>query len=294
MNAKWSPWISAGLFAVALLGLGGVAAAQSSQPPPPQQGAQQTDKDKQPSPAPLTLDAAPPPVSAEEEAAFKAFQDVPTTDKSTKIQTGEDFLKKYPQSRYRVVIYSNLASAYFASGQVQKLTEVAGKELEINPNDVAVMAIMAQTLSRTYKANTPTPQEAAKQLQQAEQYAKRTIEITPTMPKPANLTDEAFANAKADTLEMAHSSLGLVYLQRGKFGEAIPELEDAIKADRNSDPDPVNYYLLGIANDNSSHFDAASQAFAKCGSLQGTLQTTCQKSAEASKKKGATQLSAPK
>ncbi|HEY2460834.1 MAG TPA: hypothetical protein VGI16_08500 [Candidatus Acidoferrum sp.] len=297
MNRKWN-WITAAVFAATLPTLGGVASAQSqqgSQPPPAQQqGQQQTDKSKQqPNPAPLTLDATPPAAAAspEEEAAYKAFQAVPATDKAKRTQSGEDFIKKYPESRYRAVIYSNLASVYFSSGQIDKLTDVANKELALNPNDVSVMAIMALTLSRTYKANAP---DAAKQLDTAEQYAKKTIELTPTLPKPDNLTDESFASAKADTMEMAHSSLGLIYLHRGKASDAIAELEDAVKVDRNPEPDPVNYYLLGLANDSTSHFDAAAAAFAKCGALQSTLQAQCQKNAEASKKKGATQLSAPK
>jgi len=40
--------------------------------------------------------------------------------------------------------------------------------------------------------------------------------------------------------------IGLVYVRRGKNAEAIPELEQAVKIDPNLDP--VNYYLLGMAN----------------------------------------------
>jgi hypothetical protein len=38
------------------------------------------------------------------------------------------------------------------------------------------------------------------------------------------LTDEAFLMARrnSDTLEMAHGGLGLVYIRKAKFAEAIP------------------------------------------------------------------------
>jgi len=93
---------------------------------------------------------------------------------------------------------------------------------------------------------------------------------------------------------MAHSGLGLVYLRQGKYNDAIPELEQSLKIDPNPDPDPVNLYLLGMANVKASHFDQAAIAFNKCATLPGSLQNTCKNGAEEAKKQGATQLSAPK
>jgi tetratricopeptide (TPR) repeat protein len=139
--------------------------------------------------------------------------------------------------------------------------------------------------------STSTP-EAQQVLAKSEQYSKQALEITPTLPKPENMTDEAFTSAKNQTLAMAHSGLGLVYVRRGKNAEAIPELEQAVKIDPN--PDPVNYYLLGMANKITSHFDDAIAAFNKCTTMTGPLQGTCKAQAEDAKKQSATQLSAPK
>jgi len=187
-------------------------------------------------------------------------------------------------------MYQALVSAYFATQQVPKMLEAGEKEVELNPNDAPVLAVMGQALARTYNAKAP---DAAKQLDKAEQYSKRAIEITPTLPKPENLTDEAFSNAKNDTLVMAHSGLGLVFIRRGKFSEAIPELEQSVKADSHPEPDPVNYYLLGVADKQTSHFEAAAAAFSKCATVPSTLQATCKSGAEDAKKQSSTQLSAP-
>jgi tetratricopeptide (TPR) repeat protein len=202
----------------------------------------------------------------------------------------EEFLQKYPQSRYRPAMYQAQVSGYFATQQVPKMLEAGEKEVEMNPNDAPVLAVMAQTLARTYNGKAP---DAAKQLDKAELYSKRAIEVVPTLPKPENLTDEAFSNAKNDTLSMAHSGLGLVYIRRGKFSEAIQELEQSVKSDTHPDPDPVNYYLLGVADKQTSHFDAAAAAFSKCASVPSSLQAACKSSAEEAKKQGSTQLSAP-
>ena len=264
----------------------GQQSGQSQPAPQQQQPPAAGDKDKQPNPPPLSMDNAP--ASPEEDTASKAVQQA--NDPNKKIQLAEEFLQKYPQSRYRPVMYQALVSGYFATQQVPKMLEAGEKEVEMNPNDAPILAVMAQALARTYNAKAP---DAAKQLDKAELYSKRAIEITPTLPKPENLTDEAFNSAKNDTLVMAHSGLGLVYIRRGKFSEAIPELEQSVKADTHPEPDPVNYYLLGIADKQTSHYEAAAAAFSKCAAVQSTLQAACKSSAEEAKKQGSTQLSAP-
>jgi tetratricopeptide (TPR) repeat protein len=294
MREKWNILVGAGALTVCLLWGAASASAQNGQQgqqggqsqPPSQQQQSPADKDKQPNPAPLSMDNAP--ASPEEDSASKAVQQ--TTDPSKRIQMAEEFLQKYPQSRYRPAMYQALVSGYFATQQVPKMLEAGEKEVELNPNDAPVLAVMGQALARTYNAKAP---DAAKQLDKAELYSKRAIEITPTLAKPENLTDEAFSNAKTDTLVMAHSGLGLVYIRRGRFSEAIPELEQSVKTDTHPDPDPVNYYLLGVADKQTSHFEAAAAAFSKCATVQSTLQATCKSSAEEAKKQGSTQLSAP-
>jgi tetratricopeptide (TPR) repeat protein len=292
MRIKWDTWLKAVTAAGLLLCTNGAAAAllhydqaSQSQPPP-----QQSDKPKTPDVTPLTLDV-PAPVNAEEDAAYKAFQTVNQNDAAKKIEAGEAFLQKYPESHYKSPVYGALAYAYLQTGNTQKMQEYGEKELTIAPNDVSTLALLGQTLPRSLRGSAATP-EAVQTLAKAEQYSKQAIEITPTLQKPENLTDEAFMSAKNQTLAMAHSGLGLVYVRRGKNAEAIPELEQAVKIDPN--PDPVNYYLLGMANKITSHFDDAVAAFNKCAAMNGPMQGTCKAQAEDAKKLGATQLSAPK
>src|SRR5215472_9426261 len=297
MRSIWNLCLKTLTTAGLLLGVCGALMAhrgqssQSGQGGQSQPPAQSNDKSKTPDVAPLTLDSAPPPVNAEEDAAFKAFQAVPMNDTKQKIQVGEAFLQKYPESRYKTGVYAPLAFACLQDGQVQKMQEYGEKEIALVPNDVSTLALMGQTLPRSIRSSTP-PAEAAQLLAKAEQYSKKAIEIVPTLTKPANLTDEAFSSAKNQTLAMAHGGLGLVYVRRGKNAEAITELDEAVKIDPN--PDPVNYYLLGLANVKTSHFDDAIAAFNKCAAMTGTMQATCKAQADDAKKKSATELSAPK
>lgn len=290
-------WLEALTIGGLLLAFCGVAGAQGSQGSQSGQGGQSqppapsNDKSKTPDVAPLTLDSTPPPVSAEEDAAFKTFQAAPMNDTKQKIQLGEAFLQKYPETRYKSAVYAPLAFAYLQDGQVQKMQEYGEKEITLVPNDVSTLALLGQTLPRSIHSGT-SQTEAAQLLEKAEKYSKQAIEITPTLPKPPNMSDDVFASAKNQNLAMAHSGLGLVYIRRGKNAEAITELDEAVKVDPN--PDPVNYYLLGMANKSTSHFDDAITAFNKCAAMAGPMQAACKGQADETKKKSSTELSAPK
>jgi tetratricopeptide (TPR) repeat protein len=297
-------WASAVAFAVTLLcayGYTPVASARQAAQSAPAQQQQPAGADKKPDAAPLQLDtpqgtkqqqAAPTvPPTPQEETDYKAFQEIPPNDVDKRIPAAEGFLQKYPQSQYRPAMYQTLVSGYLAKQDVPKMIDAGEKEIALNPNDTPILGLMGQTLARTLNPKSP---DALSQLTRAELYSKRAIEVTPTLTKPAELTDEQFNNAKNNALEMAYSGLGLVYLQKGQYDQAIPTLEQSVKTDTHSEPDPVNLYLLGLANEKASHFDAAVAAFTKCAAIQGSLQANCKSGIESAKKASSTQLSAPK
>jgi tetratricopeptide (TPR) repeat protein len=302
MSRTWRICMGAGAFAgLFLLGCT-VTFAQSSQSSQSGQSGQSTQSGQQTTPpaqpgdkaaagSTLSLDAPPPAPNPEEDAAYKAFDAMPLTDGDKKIKAGEDFSAKYPQSRYLPPVYAALVKLYLQANNVQKMEEIGEKEAVISPNDVQTLAILGQTLPRAWNASMPNAQL---QLDKAEKYAKSAIELTPTLPKPEGMTDAQFTVAKNQTLAMAHSGLGLVYFRRGKFQDAIPEFETATKIDPDPQPDPVNFYVLGIADEKTSHFDDAASAFSKCAAVASSLQATCKNGAAEAKKLGATQLSAPK
>ena len=242
-----------------------------------------------PSAAPLTLDSAPPPVSAEEDAAIKAFRDVPVSEVEKREQAGEDFVKKYPKSRYDAEVYGWLVKGYLNTGQVDKMEAAGDKELVLVPDDAQTLAILGSTLPRAMNANTPDPE---KRLAKAEQYCQKALDLMPALVKPANVSDEDFQKAKNQAAALAYSGLGLVAFRRGKFADAIPHFEQSVKVDPS--PDPVNYYLLGICQQKTSHFDDAVTAFTKCAAIPGGLQATCKNNIDEAKKLAATQLSVPK
>jgi tetratricopeptide (TPR) repeat protein len=286
---KKSAQLATFIFVGGMLLSGAHIAAQATQQSPPPTLNPEKKQDKPAEVTPLTLDNPAPPVNAEEDAAIQAFRAAPVTDMAKKDQLGEDFLQKYPESRYRAEVYSILVRGYLSQGQVDKMEAAGDKEIALNPTDAQTLAIVGSTLPRVMNASTADPQ---KRLDKAEQYSKKALEVLPTLVKPAELSDADFLKAKDQTSALAYSGLGLVAFRRSKFAEAIPNFEQAVKLD--PIPDPVNFYLLGISNQKTSHFEDAVNAFNKCAAVPGGLQATCKSGADEAKKMATTQLSAPK
>ena len=229
------------------------------------------------------------PVDLKEENAFSDFQRISLEDPKKKIEKGKAFLERYPLSHFKSQVYSALTAAYLQTNQVDKMMETGEKALALDPKDVQVLAMLGQTLPRIITASTPEPE---KQLDKAEQYAKRAIEGTPALTKPDGVSNDQFEKDKNQTLAIAHSGLGLVNFHRGDYAVAITELEQSVKLAPRSDP--TNYYVLGVAHHNMSHFNEAAAAFRKCAEFQGSLQATCKDSAEKDKATAATQTTSPK
>jgi tetratricopeptide (TPR) repeat protein len=208
-------------------------------------------------------------VNKAEEAAYKAFFDARTGDPATQIQLGEDFATKFPQSHYLNGVYGTLTSAYYNTGNTDKMFATGTKALELDPDNVDVLSLLAMAIPRRVHATTP---DGAQQLQKAEVYAHHAIELIPNLPKPAEVDDATFEKAKNDKLSLAHSGLGLIYVNHSKFDDARTELTQAVQLA--TTPDQVDYFLLGNADVGASYYHDAVAAYQKCAD-SGPLAAQC-------------------
>jgi len=229
-----------------------------------------------------------PTVTKEEDAAYKLVYDARVGDPKHLIEVGEGFLAKYPMSIYAGAVYSTLSTAYLNVGQEDKFLEAGNKALEINPDNVDVLPLMAMAIPRRINSKTT---DAPQQLQKAQTFGKHGVELLNSMPKPADIDDVTFQKVKNDKLAMCHSGLGVAAFQQGKYPESITELSQSVLLA--SVPDPVDYYLLGKANQATNHFTDAIAAFNKCAAA-GPLQAQCKAGADQTKKDSQNQLEAPK
>lgn len=222
------------------------------------------------------------PPSKQENKAIKAFRDAPPTDADKKTQLGEDFIEKYPNSRYRGEVVSWLARAYMAKGQFDKLQAEGDKELELKPVNPASLAVLGSNLSRVVTPATPDEQ---KHLDKAEEFCKKSLDMLATASKPSDMSEDKFKQAKDEFSAVDYSGLGTVAFREQKYDDAITNLDKAIKLGGGSDP--VNYYLFGKANEAKQNFDQALEAYTKCAAIQGGMQSACESSARDMKAHGA-------
>jgi hypothetical protein len=224
-------------------------------------------------------------VNKAEEAAYKAFLASQNGDPVARIQLGEDFASKFPTSQYLPGVYGVLTSSYFATGNTDKMFTAGSKAIQLDPQNADVMSLLAMAISRRVK---PATSDGAQQLQTAETYGHRAIEIIPTMKKPDTVDDATFEKAKNDKLALAHSSLGLIDITNKKFEDARTELSQAVQLA--SSPDPVDYYLLGNADVQANYYNDAVAAYGKCAD-SGPLAVQCKARAESAKHDAATKIS---
>jgi tetratricopeptide (TPR) repeat protein len=272
MTAKFFNWSAAGLvFAVALSIGAGVSSAQYGGG-----GA----------PAPAPVQNTPPPkdsgkapkINKAEEAAYKNVLAAQSGEPAMQIQVGEDFITKFPMSKYVGGVYGMLTTAYYTTGNTDKMFAAGAKSLELNPDNVDVLALLAMAIPRRVKSNTP---DGPQQLQKAEVYAHHAIELIPALTKPDTVDDATFEKAKNDKLALCHSGLGLLDIDHQKFEDARTELTQAVQLA--TSPDPVDYYLLGNADAQSSYMNGAIAAYEKCAAT-GPLVTACKAREDAVKK----------
>jgi len=219
-----------------------------------------------------------------EEDAYKALYAARTGSPSTQVQMGEDFIAKFPMSHYLPGVYAQLTTAYYAMGDEDKMFVNGAKAIELSPDNVDILSLMAMTIPRRIKSTTP---DAAQQMEKAETYAHHAIELIPNLPKPPEVDDATFAQVKNDKLSMAHSGLGLIDINHQKYEDARTELMQAVQLASN--PDPVDYFLLGNADVQGSYFNDAIAAYDKCAA-SGPLVAQCKSREESAKHDAATKL----
>lgn len=220
-----------------------------------------------------------PKVDPQESKAYKAFYDTSPQDPDKRIQLGEDFVKQYPSGPYTESVYAGLVQAYYMKQNWKVMYAAADKALALKPDDVDVLVTVGWVIPHVYQPDDP---DGSKELDKAQAYETKAIQDLNTLPKPADMTDQQFAAAKADKLAEAHSGLGLVYFRRQDYGQAAKELNQATTG--TSHPDPTDYFALGAALQNTQQYSQAADAYDHCAQLQSSLQSRCKQSADAARK----------
>src|SRR5271156_1868634 len=139
--------VPAVVFALALFAAPQLSAQGGSYPAPQQPPAQPADKSAAPA-AP-----AAPKVDPAEEADYKTFFELKPEENDKRIDLGETFVLKYPNSKYTEGVYSQLANAEYAKQNFPKMYADADKALALNPDDPTLLVLIGWVIPHQYNPN---------------------------------------------------------------------------------------------------------------------------------------------
>jgi hypothetical protein len=171
-----------------------------------------------------------------------------TSGNPTKVvETGEKFLTEFPQAdnNAKKFVYQRVMQSYQAQNNFEKTVEYGEKLLAVDPTDLPALL----TLSSILPERLPQEDEAKKnqQLDKAMDYAQKAMTQVNALvsgPKPAQVSDQQWAEEKNKLLAAVHSSIGLVHLNKKEYDKATGEYEKSTSLVRNN---PIDFYRLGIA-----------------------------------------------
>jgi tetratricopeptide (TPR) repeat protein len=147
-------------------------------------------------------------------------------------------------NKLKTFAYSNAMVAAQQTNNYDKTIEYGEKVLAIEPNDLNALYVVAITLPERIPA-----EEAAKKalMDKAAASANKALTVvTQTFgaPKPANVTDAQWSQAKAEYEGNLHATLGYVFLNTREFDKSISSFETALKS---IPKDAIAHYRLGTA-----------------------------------------------
>jgi tetratricopeptide (TPR) repeat protein len=152
---------------------------------------------------------------------YAFFQLLPrVTDANKRVQYLDSFMQAYPDTTNAGQANFQYFMAYSMLNNGAKAAEYGEKAIAADPSNVAYLNLVAHDYA-TRQTN----------LDKAGTYAKKALDLTPSMKKPEGVSDEQFKAEKNNQLGLAHLTLGYVAFQRAsktkKVGPAIQDLNAA-------------------------------------------------------------------
>jgi len=189
-----------------------------------------------------------------------------TRDPAAKAALFERFLTAFPDSPYAANAQTMVAAAYQQAQNYPKMLEFARGILARDPNNTGMLLLLADHFS-----------ERGEQLDKAEEYAKKALELLASAQKPAGLADEQWQKELSLQQGLAWTSLGQVYIEHKRDAQALEVFRTAGPLLK---PDPVTYarnqYRMGFALLNLKRIAEARAALTEAASINSPYRSLAQ------------------
>lgn len=189
-----------------------------------------------------------------------------TQDASAKAGLLARFAKAFPDSSYANQALGMAAAAYQQAQNYPKMLEVANGLLARDPNDLGMLILLSDYHS-----------EKGEQLDKAEAYAKRALDLLATAKKPEGVTDEQWQQQTLIQKGLALTSLGQINIHRKRDAQAVENFKAAaplLKSDAFTYA--RNQYRLGFALLNLKRTPEARAALTEAASINSPYKPLAQ------------------
>lgn len=151
------------------------------------------------------------------------------SDPNAKISGLEAFLQQYPQSVMKEDALEALMSAYQQAGNAEKMSDAAQRLLQVNPDNVRALALLAYTRRAAAQAG----QNPQQNLQEAQQYGERGLQALDKFAKPEGMSDADYQKVKNEMRGIFSGAAGIAALQNKDFATATKDLRAAAEVTPN-------------------------------------------------------------
>jgi len=177
-------------------------------------------------------------------AEYNAYVNaVQQTNPAQKAAAVEAFLQTYPNSVMKEDALEQLMAAYQGAGDAQKTIDTANRILQVNPNNVRALALLAYNSRAAASQGGPQMQQ---NLQLADQYGQRGLQALQNMTKPEGMSDADFVKLHNNFTAIFDGAVAFAALQKKDFALAQKDYREAVGDE--AQPDVVDVYQLATAD----------------------------------------------
>jgi tetratricopeptide (TPR) repeat protein len=197
------------------------------------------------SPQAQTPQAAAPAYTLAEYNAYQAA--AADKDPTQRVADLDDFVTKFPNSALMPYVYNTYVHAYNDLKNYPKVIEYADREVALGPDKVNAQSRFTALYLRTLAFNYSFSEKDANASDEATQElaaAKAGLAVLDEVPKPANQTDDQWAENKKAPTALFNYTAGIASAALKDYASAVTFYQAALAATPN---DAVTYFHLGVA-----------------------------------------------
>ena len=177
-------------------------------------------------------------------AEYNAYVNaVQQSNPAQKAQALEAFLQTYSSSVMKEDALEQLMGAYQQAGDAQKTIDTANRILQVNPNNIRALALLAYNYRAAASQGGPQMQQ---NIAQAEQYGQKGLAALQGMTKPEGMSDADFTKFHNETGAIFDGAVGFAALQKKDYASAQKNFREAVGEE--SQPNIADIYPLATAD----------------------------------------------